>query len=219
MQIPTPTSQYSCRHTGAILETLQPMPTLTPTHSPYHPKHKLTTCDEADVLTLSRGYPRDLSLTILQLTRTYNLEHPSAPITPLQLIHKLTHTNTSNKSQRTQRTFTHLEALNHVSTPMTPLNVLCLTCAGTYRIIRTDPTLHCSPPTHCIYCGATTITVTQTDTEEAAWHTLAEHYDLTVQIIKALYARWNQTSTLQNFGDYMQLPAVQDILPTLRKVN
>lgn len=195
-------TQLASRCCDTYVTTLTSTSTNTPT-CPYHKSRKLTPLDEADVLTLSRSYPRKLSLSIISLTNKYNIEHPNAFLTPISMC---------------QRLGKQHNGFNHMNTPVTPLNVVCSSCASTFQVLRTDPTCSHTPPIYCIYCQQPTISITQLNTEDTAYTVLAETYSLRLDVVKALYDRWSRQSNLTHFSEYMQSEPVQQILSKLQQL-
>lgn len=116
-----------------------------------------------------------------------------------------------------------------VSHGICPLHVSCSSCGGTFNIVRTIPSSHV-PPTYCIWCGqASSITVTQYNTEEVAAYVLAESfqqesftqlasvYKVPVVLVQALYNMWETDSHEPFFSAYMQQDEVQQILRKVQK--
>lgn len=100
------------------------------------------------------------------------------------------------------------------SQPITPLTVHCTSCAGSYTLIRSaGPSLQQSTPLYCVWCGSSHTTLSQDDTEETAWLSLANHYSLSVQQVQFFYNKWSQlpAHTYPTFSAYLQSDLVAPI--------
>lgn len=94
---------------------------------------------------------------------------------------------------------------------ITPLYCHCTTCGSTFTVLRTTPTTQQTPPKHCIYCSSTTISVQQASTEETAFISLAEHYNLSVATLTYLYNFWTTRPNYKTFNEFMNSDTVTQL--------
>lgn len=101
--------------------------------------------------------------------------------------------------------------------PKTYLTSHCTSCGGSFTTLYTNTPVQHTPPSFCIWCGSSSIHTIQEETEEAAFISLASHYNIPLVLFKHLYDIWHNDSRYQYLSDFIKKdPSIQPILNKLR---
>lgn len=177
-----------------------------PSHCPYcHTSHNVIACeyDYADVIVTKYSHPkvtRKIVLLMMSMLQERNLDR-------------------SINNQQTIEDVMHDLNLDRLSSrPKTYLTSHCKSCGGSFTTLSHTNTLSVqhTPPLYCIWCGSQSLNVTQEDTEETAFISLATHYNLPLPIFRFLYNEWQQDHKYTYLYDYITNdPQVQQIIQKL----
>lgn len=85
----------------------------------------------------------------------------------------------------------------------TPITCNCWSCGTTFRYFSVTPTEQ-NPPHYCPYCGKNSLAVS-TDSELDCWEVLANHYNMSVPMIKVFYSLFCQQNARTRFSDFVAL--------------
>lgn len=101
--------------------------------------------------------------------------------------------------------------------PKCYLTTRCQSCGGSFTTLYTNAPVQHTPPSYCIWCGSSSISTVQEDTEETAMISLASHYNIPLVLFKHLYAIWHTSSKYQYLSDFINNePSIQPLLNKLR---
>src|SRR5687767_4895746 len=186
------------RHTNHVT-TIFTTHHASPKHCPCCPTPHIQTraTDHPDYLCYTyMGLNRNLAIRLLQRLNDINITR-----TPN---HHLTINDLMEKAG--------LSLMEYPPTAYTPLTVICQDCHSSYRVLRGQVVTISIPPKHCIWCGSTSIQVSQSTIEAACWEALSIKYQLPIPILVKVYNQWQQHGYFQHFDDFMNAPANADQL-------
>lgn len=199
---------YCHKHTGyyPYLSVTLPISTHPPTYCPRcHRLVPTSPFDYADTLCFDyAGLTRQQALSSLDHVDRQN-----------------SHSKSASHANHTAEDYLNMEqSLKQwpsLATLTTPLTVTCNDCGGHYIFYRNAPDIQRTPPLYCVWCASKHTTISQLDTEEHAYVSLAQHYNLPVPILKTLYSLWTTQSPLPTFAEFFKSPTVTLVLNAIAK--
>lgn len=83
------------------------------------------------------------------------------------------------------------------------ITITCKTCLLELRAVVPSPLPTLTAPTHCTYCGATTVHVSQ-DSERDFWEVMEETFGMPRATLELFYGAWQQEPKgFVRFRDYV----------------